>query len=328
MAVNFKVMTWNVENLFPAGSEFGPTTQEIYDRKQAHLAQRITDIDPDVIALQEIGSPQTFADLQAGLGGNYPHASLSTKPDGRGIRVGFLSRLPLSNVESISTFPNGALSVKPKVVGGSAGDPENTRLSSMGRGALKVTATLSNGTTINLITTHMKSKLITYPPGPNGEPRFSPRDEDERARFTGLALIKRTAEAIALRAEANRFTVGNQPACILLGDLNDDPEALTTEILLGPPGGQISPSQNPTQSNDARLHNLAHHIPGQRRFSRRTGGREELIDHILVSHELVFKRREVDSFVEDISSVGPNPEVRRNAVVPDHAPVFARFEFP
>ncbi|HEY0071479.1 MAG TPA: endonuclease/exonuclease/phosphatase family protein [Chloroflexia bacterium] len=326
MAIDFKVMTWNVENLFPVGSEFGPTTKTVYNQKQAHLAQRITDINPDVIALQEIGSPETFQDLQDGLAGAYPHAELSPKPDARGIRVGFLSKLPLSAVVSISAFPNGALTLTPKAVGGSAGDPENTPLAAMGRGALKVTATLSNGTTVNLLTTHLKSKLISYPPGPNGKQRFSPRNEDERARFTGLALIKRTAEAMALRIEANRLTVGDTPPCILLGDLNDDPEALTNQILLGPPGGQISPSPKPNKSNDARLHNLANHIPEQRRFSRISEGRKELIDNILVSHELVFRRREVDSFVEDIEPISANPEPRRNAVIPDHAPVFVRFE--
>ncbi|MDQ5824862.1 MAG: endonuclease/exonuclease/phosphatase family protein [Chloroflexota bacterium] len=326
--VDFKVMTWNVENLYPVGSEFGPTTKKVYDQKQAHLAQRIRDIDVDVIALQEIGSQQTFLDLQAGLGGNYPHAELSPQPDGRGIRVGFLSKLPLSNVQSISNFPDGGLSLTPRAIGSSATDPANTPLNAMGRGALKVTATLSNGTTINLITTHLKSKLISYPPDANGKQRFQPKDEDERARFTGLALLKRTVEALALRVHANDLTVGATPPCILLGDLNDGPEALTTQILLGPPGGQINPSPNSNQSNDSRLHNLANRIPEERRFSRITDGRKELIDHILVSIELVFMRREVDSFVEDIGSIGANPASRRNAVVPDHAPVFARFEIP
>ncbi|MEA2574985.1 MAG: hypothetical protein QOH93_2283 [Chloroflexia bacterium] len=324
--VEFSVMTWNVENLFPVGNKFGPTTNAIYKTKQANLAQRITDVNADVIALQEIGSEQTFLDLKTGLGGKYPHGELSPKPDIRGIRVGFLSKLPLSSVKSISAFPEGSLSLAPTAIGGSVGDPENAPLTAMGRGALKVTATLPNGTTVNLITTHLKSKLISYPPLPNGKPRFSADDEDELARFTGLALIRRTAEAIALRIHSNDLTVGNTPPCILLGDLNDGPEALTTQLLFGPPGGQISPSRKPNKSNDSRLHNLANHIPEKRRFSRITDGSRELIDHILVSYELVFKRREVDSFVDGIASIGANPGARRNAVVPDHAPVFARFE--
>lgn len=316
MSTPLTVMTWNVENLFPVGNEYGPETQEIYNTKLAYLAQKISeDIGADVVALQEIGSPDTFNDLRDELGASYPHGQLSTNEDHRGIRVAFISKLPISNVEEYSVFPPDSLIGIPNGEGGT--------LTKMGRGALKVTVTLGNGTTISLVTVHLKSKLITYPGG-----RFSPHDEAERAFFTGLALVRRTAESVTVRIKANTLTLGNTPPCIVLGDLNDDPTALTTEIIYGPPGGQISPSVTPNKSNDVRLHSLHEHIPADHRFSRKTGGRTELIDHILVSHELVFKARQVDSFTDDISSVGADPQRRRNATIPDHAPVYVRFEIP
>jgi exonuclease III len=53
--------------------------------------------------------------------------------------------------------------------------------------------------------------------------------------------------------------------------------------------------------------------------------RGELIDHILVSRELLFTVTQVDSLVEGIASITESVETRREAAVPDHAPVFARF---
>jgi hypothetical protein len=44
----------------------------------------------------------------------------------------------------------------------------------MGRGALRVRVTKDN-LTVDLITAHLKSKLLTFPGG-----RFTPRNEEER----------------------------------------------------------------------------------------------------------------------------------------------------
>jgi endonuclease/exonuclease/phosphatase family metal-dependent hydrolase len=45
-------------------------------------------------------------------------------------------------------------------------------------------------------------------------------------------------EAVTLRAFADRLLdgQGREPAVVVLGDLNDEPTAATTQILLGPPG--------------------------------------------------------------------------------------------
>ena len=71
-------------------------------------------------------------------------------------------------------------------------------------------------------------------------------------------------------------------------------------------------------------------IPGppQRRYSRIYHKKHELIDHILVNHELIFRQQKVDSYVEPIESIGEGTEIRQKAVFPDHAPLFAQFEIP
>ena len=101
----------------------------------------------------------------------------------------------------------------------------------MPRGALRVR---TGG--LDLVICHLKSKLLTFPGG-----RFSPRDEGERARYAAYALQRRGAEAATVRAAADRLLdgAGSERPVVVLGDLNDEPQAATTQILLGPPGSEL-----------------------------------------------------------------------------------------
>ena len=78
---------------------------------------------------------------------------------------------------------------------------------------------------------------------------------------------------------------------MVLGDLNDEVEAATTQILNGPTGSEIGTGgfNQPDHGDRQRLWNLAPRIPEAQRFSRIYRGRKELIDHIFVSHALVGK---------------------------------------
>jgi hypothetical protein len=77
------------------------------------------------------------------------------------------------------------------------------------------------------------------------------------------------------------------------GDLNDEPEAATTQILYGPPGSEIGTGgfNQPDQGDGQRLWNLAARIPEPERYSRIYRGRRELIDHILASQPPGHPRR-------------------------------------
>ena len=179
---------------------------------------------------------------------------------------------------------------------------------------------------VDLVTCHLKSKLLRYPGG-----RFDPVDEGERARYAGYALALRAAEAITVRADATSRLggQGQRRALIVLGDLNDEPPAATTQ-LLGPPGSELdTPGFNrPDRGDGQRLWSLAPCIPEQRRFSRRFNGRNELIDHILVSHALVQRVQSADAGTAGVRSISSDPTERRNAAASDHAPVIARFNIP
>lgn len=78
------VMTWNVQNLLPVGHQDGPATQEEYDAKLAALAEVIDAVEPDVLALQEVGPDHVLADLNAACAVDFDHR-LAGVPDGRGM---------------------------------------------------------------------------------------------------------------------------------------------------------------------------------------------------------------------------------------------------
>jgi predicted extracellular nuclease len=325
----FKVMTWNLENLFEAHHAFGPDTQEEYQRKRESLSAVILALDPDVLAVQEVGSIGALSDLMSLLQGRFPHWRLSAHPDSRGIRVGFLSKLAIEEAEDILMFPQTGLPSVP----GMDNQGNLIDVTSCGRGALRIQVRPNQGFPMHLITAHLKSKLLTYPSS-TGRSRFTPRDEDERGRVAAMALLKRTAEAVTLRVKANELLQDQaQQALVLLGDMNDVTDAATTQILQGPSGSAIGTRafDRPDQGDATRLFNLAPLIPESRRFSRIHNGNRELIDHILVSHTLLpgQPRRvpTVDSHIDStLPSISDDPNARRGKPGSDHAPIIATFE--
>jgi endonuclease/exonuclease/phosphatase family metal-dependent hydrolase len=114
---------------------------------------------------------------------------------------------------------------------------------------------------------------------------------------------------------------------MIVGDLNDEPLAATTQILNGPPGSELGTAgaDRPDRGDGARMWNLAPLIPAGERFSRVFQGRHELIDHIFVSHALLGRIREVRTITaHPLPSVTVDPKARRDAPASDHAMVLAR----
>ena len=325
------VMTWNVENLFRPTEGAPQKDQERYQRKLTLIADIIGQNDPDILALQEIGGEEPLHDLQQALGTSFPHSAISAFPDNRGIRVAFLSKYEIAERAHIVDFPLGpALDIL-----GLDSNGEPIPITHMGRGALRIRIT-KNGLTVDLITAHLKSKLLTFP-RPGGS-SFTPRDEEERAQVAGIALMRRTAEAVTLRIRANSLLESeNRKQLIILGDFNDVPEAQTSLTLNGPTGSETGTRgfNMPDQGDAYRLFNLVPLIDPSRRYSRVHRGRSELLDQIYASVELFpieqnNDRRlpEVDShidFEDQLLSVGDNPAERVDEIAPDHAPVTVKF---
>lgn len=312
-----KLGTWNLENLFlPNAGEGAPTSEAAYDEKLSWLAAVISGLDVDVLAVQEVGSPEALDDLAGRLPGSW--TTETATPDGRGIRVGVMSRLPVEETEQVARFPARLGPVRT--------DDDGTALDSMGRPALRVRVLAGSDPQglVDVVSVHLKSKLLSYPGG-----RFSPRDEDERARYAVYALHRRAAESATVRTHTTQLLAdgGRARALVVAGDLNDEPTAATTQVLQGPPGSEIGTGgfDVPDNGDGQRLWNLEQLIPEQDRYSRIYRGRRELIDHLLVTRALVTRVEQVATGGPAPASVTDNPEARRDVPASDHRPVVATF---
>jgi endonuclease/exonuclease/phosphatase family metal-dependent hydrolase len=311
-----RIGTWNLENFAPPGPDSAsPDAQAAYDAKLDTLAATITDLDPDVLAVQEVLNPAALDDLVTRLPGTWRTAL--AEPDGRGIRVGFLSRAALTGLEQVTDFPAG--------LGPVQADDTGQLLTGLGRPGLRARVR-RDGWTIDVVSAHLKSKLLTFPGG-----RFTPRDEDERARYAVYALHRRAAEAAGIRAYVTRLLTEDPGAAVVVaGDLNDEPQAATTQILHGPPGSEVGTGgfDRPDAGDAQRLWNTAGFIDEAERWSRVYRGRRELIDHVLVSHPLIHAIEEATTGGVEVESIGDQPSSRRNAPASDHRPVLVDIAAP
>lgn len=345
-----RLMTWNVENLFLPDDKGRTDDQSVFRRKLAALTAVIDQEAPDVVALQEIGSAGALAALQASLGRPLPHTALGG-PDRRGIRVAVLSAHALASVATHRGFPEA---LRPVQVRDLAFDDPDTSVDEaatgeMGRDVLEVVVDVV-GTPVTVLTAHFKSKLVSYPvrPGGRGGSRFSPRDEGERHRYAGFAVNLRTAEAMTARARLDalldnpadpRDGLGRETAVVFCGDLNEEVEAATTQIIKGPGGSEIdltpgSGFSRPDRGDGHRMWNLAPLLrvapDGTPPFTRVFRGRGELIDHIYASHRLVNPQRlptaHTVQTATPLPSVDETPTDRLDDPASDHAGVVATFQ--
>ena len=112
-ALEFKVATYNVENLFDAkkeGNEYQEYTpgpkhgwdEAMMEKKIANLARVIKDINADVIALAEVENKEVLEKLNVALGQKaYPHLFYPSKKPRVSIETALLSRFPIEKSTSI-----------------------------------------------------------------------------------------------------------------------------------------------------------------------------------------------------------------------------------
>jgi endonuclease/exonuclease/phosphatase family metal-dependent hydrolase len=341
------VMTWNVQNLLPVGHEDGPDTSEEYEAKLAGLAGVIDEVEPDVLALQEVGPEQVLADLNGACRTDFSNRLVGI-PDHCGIRVALLSPRRLTNRTDIQAFPAGVLPVQARdLVFDDPATPSNeAQTAETSRGALSATLR-AGGERVTVMVCHLKSKLISYERrrGVVAGSTFAPNNEGERLRYAGYALYRRTAEAMTCRAALDQALTGpgdqvgdgpgtgkNDPV-VFMGDLNDEPLAASTQIIQGPAGSEIdfrpgSGFRDGDRGDGYRLWNLYRLLPPDGpNHTRIYRGRGELIDHVFASHRLVnpdnIPAVEIVA-ATPLPSMDDDPSPRTPAPS-DHPAVIARF---
>jgi endonuclease/exonuclease/phosphatase family metal-dependent hydrolase len=230
-----RIATYNVENYLTtdlvAADGWRPNYPKPEKSKNA-LRSVIAAVNPDVLALQEMGREPFLRELQRDLraeGVDYPHAYVLRGHD-ENRHVALLSRLPFREVHAHIdlTFPY-------------FGEREAVK-----RGLLEVVFE-TNGEQWSLFVIHLKSKWTERPDDPQADK-------------------KRTGEATAVR---NRILERQDPAAgalyLIAGDLNDTRDTAPLRRLLQRGSLQISEL---IPAADSRGHAWTQHWARQNLYSR------------------------------------------------------------
>lgn len=295
----FRIANCNADNFNVPGVRYAgrpgrdgdPLTDEIYARKVAWLSGLFDLARPDLIGFEELFHKDAVAAV-VGASRHLQGAAVYapdlennvTGGEARGPFCGLVTRFPIVSAAAIQAFP-AAVKGKLRVQRSDAStDTIPVSIEQFQRPVLRVRVELRAGTVATVFVAHLKSKREQLLAGED------PDDPVAQALGNARSLILRAAESAALRALLVEAATGNADPIILLGDLNDDLASVTTQLIAGEDPFFL---REPRKSGafDRLLYSV-HDI--QERASHRQvnyshiyDGRYELLDHILVSEELV-----------------------------------------
>lgn len=280
------VASCNVLNLALPGRPYydnqEPYRSDEYERKVGWLGAQFARLNADVIGVQEVWDE---AALKAAVGRSGLHG-LDVRVPGAEAgaqgtpRVGLVSRLPIEQVESVADFSEGlAVDV-----------PEIGRHARFERPVLRAMLRLPHGGRLHVLVAHLKSKRPKYLQDAQGRSAEDSSDPGVTARATLRSLLMRAAEAAALRAIVVQITHRTHEPLVLLGDLNDGPHSVTSQM--------IAATQAVAWDRGARDVALFHAWDVQTEplkrdvaYSHIHQGWPELLDQIWLSEEFVAASR-------------------------------------
>jgi predicted extracellular nuclease len=320
---NLTIAAFNVENLDTNDND---GDRDVADGKFAALANNIVKNlkSPDIISLEEIqdntgstndgvvDASQTYnkliQEIQAAGGPTYSFRQVNPANNqdggqpGGNIRVGFLfnpTRVsfvdrPGGGATSNTTVNNVAgvpeLSASPGRI-----DPTNSAFATSRKPL--VGEFLFQGQTIFVVGNHFNSKGGDQPLfGPNQPPILT----TETQRRQQAQIVNNFVDSI--------LTVNPNANIVVLGDLNDFEFSEPLNILKGTPSGVGTPV----------LQNLVDTLPASERYTYNFQGNAQVLDHILVSNNLLGKLNGYD--IVHINSEFVDQQS-------DHDPAVARFNF-
>jgi len=283
-AQTFRVATYNVENYLDQPTASRPEAKSADAR--AKVRESIRALKPDVLALEEMGSTNALFELRASLkaeGLDFPYWEHITGWD-TNIHLAVLSRFPI-----VARRPHTNDSF---LLGG--------RRFRVGRGFVELDITVNSNYTFTLMAAHLKSR------------RPVPEADESEQRFEEARLLREKIDA--------RLAENPRANLVVLGDLNDAPNAASTKEIIGRGRGKLVDTR-PAERNGDNLPNpvnpnwaprsiaWTHYYGAEDSYSR--------IDYILLSPGMARE------WVPDQTCVLTIPNW---GIGSDHRPLVATFE--
>lgn len=306
---SYRVASFNAENLLHPGvfyagrPDAAPFDEALFERKVSWIASVLDAGRVDLVGFQEVFSfdavsaalsrSQHLADAHVVAPGIQAGENIRLRADGKleatGPNLALASRFKILEAAAISEFPSSVELTIPLERGGLVAEVARVDIDRFERPILKARVLLPGEHPATVLVAHLKSK----------RPKFL-KDEDQRdpvvqALGRVRSLVVRALEAAALRAIIvglldNTDGERGEPL-ILLGDLNDDLNAVTTQAIAGEEPPRFLRDEQKLREWDVLLYSV-HDL--QEALSYRDvsythiyNGRYELLDHIFVSQEFV-----------------------------------------
>jgi endonuclease/exonuclease/phosphatase family metal-dependent hydrolase len=326
--VDVKIGTFNTLNLARAGERYYPDekpyTSAEYDEKATWIAGQLTRMKAHLVGFQEVFHEEALRDVCA-RSGQFPDGTVvAPGADGAsGPRLGLASRLLLDEpVSTVTDFPAG-MDVEVEGLALPVG--------TFSRPILRTRVVLdpAGGTTATVFVAHLKSKRpIRDPQAPEHDPR-------EEALGKARALIRRAAEAAALRFLVLQEITGNTQPVIVLGDLNDAARAVTSDIIMGDAPSRFWPGDpDVRKAYWDRLLYSAYELTVRKAgrdvsYTHIFNGHYENLDHILVSQEFYDRNPQRIAEVTNLRYFNDHlfdsqlSNERRDRIASDHAQLVA-----
>ncbi len=239
---SFSVATVNLYNLnLPGRPMYGRPgwSESEYAAKVDWLSQQLRRISADVVGFQELWHRDALSRVMEAGGFDEEYDLLAEPASGGEITCAAIVRKGLLTGEPswIAAFPD---TVRLE----SSDDPADpqapavaVQIKGFSRPVLRFQVSLRDDLEpVHVYVAHLKSKLPTRV---DKEPWYEADQDKYRAHAgtlgAGIATIRRTAEAVALRAMLTDVMRGTDAPVLVLGDLNDGQHSNTMNILTGQP---------------------------------------------------------------------------------------------
>lgn len=180
---------------------------------------------------------------------------------------------------------------------------------------------LGGGRTLHVINVHMKSKLASNIPGQRIDDHTW-KSVSAWAEGSFISAMKRVGQALQARLLIDELfdTHGTAAMIAIAGDFNANADEVSIRAIMGP----VEETGNPAHAPRIMVP-CERNIPESSRYSLLHLGRGEMLDHIIVSRELLATFEHAEIHNEALPDESGAFRVDTQFPESDHAPVVAQF---
>lgn len=321
-----RIATFNLENLDETAPDEHPSLAE----RIAVMRPQISRLRADIACFQEVhgqereGQPRALLALQQLLAGTNLEGApmISTRPSGDAVynerNLVVVTHLPVLGHRQLSND----LVDKPRYARLTAhpADPEPVEIG-VERPILHVQVDAAElGGTAHIVNVHLKSKLPTTIPGQKID-NFTWRAADAWAEGFFISSMKRMSQALEVRRLVDQILDDDPDARIIVaGDFNATPDEVPVLAIRG----DVEDTGNGDLAGRV-LVPVARSIADSARYTLFHHGVGELIDHMLITRNLLAHYRGCEIHNEILHDESVAFGTDRKFPESDHAPVVATF---